>query len=35
MDIVTIGHAVADIILKPIPDNFFQIDAVNIRLSQQ
>lgn len=30
MDIVTIGHAVADIILKPVPDNFFQIDAVNI-----
>ena len=30
MDIVTVGHAVADIILKPVPDNFFQIDAVNI-----
>ncbi|MBC8570402.1 carbohydrate kinase family protein [Zongyangia hominis] len=30
MDIVTVGHAVADIVLKPIPDDFFQIDAVNI-----
>lgn len=30
MDIITVGHAVTDIILKPIPDDFFQIDAVNI-----